>query len=126
KPSLFAPLLPLRGDVFPLADWLAKSGVLQSHERPNRSVTRANARYTKSRRILMAEYFGALILVLMLGIVLTRVFLLRQQVNQAMKLCNLDKTGFFVPPFAFFISMSYWPPRSIGPPSTSNNFSIPR
>jgi len=50
----------------------------------------------------MAKYFGALTLVLALGIVLTRVFLLRQQGIQAMKFGNIDKTDFFIPPFALF------------------------
>jgi protein-S-isoprenylcysteine O-methyltransferase Ste14 len=38
----------------------------------------------------------------MLGIVLTRVFLLRQQGIQAMKFGDIDKTDFFIPPFALF------------------------
>jgi protein-S-isoprenylcysteine O-methyltransferase Ste14 len=50
--------------------------------------------------IRMTRYFGALTLVLMLGIVLTRVFLLRQQGIQAMKFGNIDKTDFFITPFA--------------------------
>ena len=50
----------------------------------------------------MTKYFGALTLVLMLGIVLTRVFLLRQQGIQAMKFGGIDKTDFFIPPFALF------------------------
>ncbi len=50
----------------------------------------------------MTKYFGALTLVLMLGIVLTRVFLLRQQGIQAMKFGDIDKTDFFIPPFALF------------------------
>ena len=50
----------------------------------------------------MPKYFGALTLVLMLGIVLTRVFLLRQQGIRAMKFGNIDKTDFLIPPFAFF------------------------
>ena len=38
----------------------------------------------------------------MLGIVLTRVFLLKQQGIQAMKFGDIDKTDFFIPPFALF------------------------
>ncbi len=38
----------------------------------------------------------------MIGIVLTRVFLLRQQGIEAMKFGQIDKTDFFIPPFAFF------------------------
>lgn len=50
----------------------------------------------------MTKYFGALTLVLMLGIVVTRVLLLRQQGTHAMKFGNIDKTDFFIPPFALF------------------------
>jgi protein-S-isoprenylcysteine O-methyltransferase Ste14 len=51
----------------------------------------------------MTKYFGALTLVLMLGIVLTRVFLLKQQGIQAMKFGDIDKTDFFIPPFALLL-----------------------
>lgn len=50
----------------------------------------------------MPNYFGALTLVLMFGIVLTRVFLLRRQGIAAMKFGQIDKTDFFIPPFALF------------------------
>jgi protein-S-isoprenylcysteine O-methyltransferase Ste14 len=50
----------------------------------------------------MPHYLAALTLVLMLGIVLTRVFLLRRQGIQAMKFGQTDKTDFVIPPFALF------------------------
>ena len=50
----------------------------------------------------MPKYFAALTLVLMVGIVLTRVSLLRRQGIQAMKFGNIDKTDFLIPPFALF------------------------
>lgn len=50
----------------------------------------------------MPNYFGALTLVLMIGTVLTRVFLLRQRGVEAMKFGQIDKTDFFIPPFALF------------------------
>jgi protein-S-isoprenylcysteine O-methyltransferase Ste14 len=50
----------------------------------------------------MPNYFGVLTLVLMIGIVLTRVFLLRQQGAKAMKFGHIDKTDYFIPPFALF------------------------
>ena len=48
------------------------------------------------------KIFWSTNLVLMLGIVLTRVFLLKQQGIQAMKFGDIDKTDFFIPPFALF------------------------
>src|SRR5262245_60248929 len=48
----------------------------------------------------MPRYFAALTLVLMVGIVLTRVFLLRRQGIQAMKFGSIDKSDFLIPPFA--------------------------
>lgn len=50
----------------------------------------------------MPKYLGALTIVLLLGIVLTRVFLLKRQGIKAMKFGNIDKTDFLIPPFAFF------------------------
>lgn len=50
----------------------------------------------------MPNDLGALTLVLMIGIVLTRVFLLRKQGVAAMKFGQIDKTDFLIPPFAFF------------------------
>jgi protein-S-isoprenylcysteine O-methyltransferase Ste14 len=50
----------------------------------------------------MPKYLGALTIVLLLGFVLTRVFLLKRQGIQAMKFASTDKTDFLIPPFAFF------------------------
>lgn len=50
----------------------------------------------------MPSYLGALTLPLMIGIVLTRVVLLRRQGIQAMKFGQIDKTDFVIPPFASF------------------------
>jgi protein-S-isoprenylcysteine O-methyltransferase Ste14 len=50
----------------------------------------------------MPKYFAALTLVLMVGIVLTRVLLLRRQGIKAMKFGSTDKTDFLIPPFALF------------------------
>jgi protein-S-isoprenylcysteine O-methyltransferase Ste14 len=50
----------------------------------------------------MPKYFAALTIVLMLGMVLTRVILLRRKGVKAMKFGEIDKTDFLIPPFAFF------------------------
>jgi protein-S-isoprenylcysteine O-methyltransferase Ste14 len=50
----------------------------------------------------MQRYFAVLTIVLMLGMVLTRVFLLRRQGIEAMHFGKLDKTDFLIPPFALF------------------------
>ena len=50
----------------------------------------------------MPKYLGALTIVLLLVIVLTRVFLLNRQGIRAMNFGNIDKTDFLIPPFALF------------------------
>src|SRR5262249_17459968 len=50
----------------------------------------------------MQKYLGALTIVLLLGMVLTRVFLLKGQGIRAMKFGSTDKTDFLIPPFALF------------------------
>jgi len=50
----------------------------------------------------MPKYLGALTIVLLLAMVLTRVFLLKRQRISAMKFGVIDKTDFLIPPFAFF------------------------
>jgi len=50
----------------------------------------------------MPGYFGALALVLLLGAVLSRVVLLKQKGITTMKFGAIDKTDFFIPPFALF------------------------
>jgi protein-S-isoprenylcysteine O-methyltransferase Ste14 len=50
----------------------------------------------------MQRYFSALTLLLMLGMVLTRVLLLRKRGIAAMKFGQLDRTDFLIPPIALF------------------------
>jgi protein-S-isoprenylcysteine O-methyltransferase Ste14 len=50
----------------------------------------------------MTRYFGAATLVLLVGIVLTRVFMLRRSGIEAMNFGKTDKTDFLIPPFALF------------------------
>ena len=50
----------------------------------------------------MPRYFAVLTILLMLGTVLVRVALLKRQGIEAMKFGKLDKTDFFIPPFALF------------------------
>lgn len=50
----------------------------------------------------MLRWFGALTIVLLLAMVLTRVALLRSRGVAAMKFGELDKTDFLIPPFAIF------------------------
>jgi protein-S-isoprenylcysteine O-methyltransferase Ste14 len=50
----------------------------------------------------MPKYLGALAIVLLLGMVLTRVFLLKRQGIKAMKFGSTDKTDFLIPPFVLF------------------------
>jgi hypothetical protein len=52
---------------------------------------------------VMPNYFGALVLILLIGIVSTRVFLLRQQGVKAMKFGQVDKTDFFHSPIRYFL-----------------------
>jgi protein-S-isoprenylcysteine O-methyltransferase Ste14 len=50
----------------------------------------------------MPGYFAVLTIVLLLGMVLTRVLLMRRQGVDAMQFGKIDKTDFLIPPFAFF------------------------
>jgi len=50
----------------------------------------------------MPKYFAALTIVLMLGMVLTRVLMMRRRGIQAMNFGKIDKTDFLIPPFALF------------------------
>jgi len=50
----------------------------------------------------MPKYLGALTFVVLLGMVLSRVFLLRTRGIRAMKFGAIDKTDFLIPPFALF------------------------
>ncbi len=50
----------------------------------------------------MQGYLAALTIVLLLGMVLTRVYLLRRTGTHAMHFGRIDKTDFLIPPFALF------------------------
>ncbi len=50
----------------------------------------------------MPGYFAALTIVLMLGMVLTRVLLMKRKGIEAMNFGKIDKTDFLIPPFALF------------------------
>jgi protein-S-isoprenylcysteine O-methyltransferase Ste14 len=50
----------------------------------------------------MQRYLAALTIVLLLGTVLTRVFLMRRTGIRAMHFGRIDKTDFLIPPFALF------------------------
>jgi hypothetical protein len=50
----------------------------------------------------MSGYIAALTLVLLFGMVLTRVFLLTRKGIDAMHFGNIDKKDFLIPPFALF------------------------
>src|SRR5689334_1829021 len=50
----------------------------------------------------MPPYIAALTIVLMLGMVLTRVIMLRRRGIEAMNFGKIDKTDFLIPPFALF------------------------
>ncbi len=50
----------------------------------------------------MPRYFAALTIVLMLGMVLTRVLMMRRRGIEAMNFGKIDKTDFLIPPFALF------------------------
>src|ERR1700757_1501795 len=57
---------------------------------------------TRTEETPMPKYLGALTIVLLPGMALTRVFLLKRQGIKAMKFGNIDKMDFLIPPFAFF------------------------
>jgi protein-S-isoprenylcysteine O-methyltransferase Ste14 len=50
----------------------------------------------------MQRYLAALTMVLLLGMVLTRVFLLRRAGTRAMHFGSIDKKDYLIPPFALF------------------------
>jgi protein-S-isoprenylcysteine O-methyltransferase Ste14 len=50
----------------------------------------------------MQKYFGPLTIVLLLGLVGSRVLLLRSRGIQALNFGKIDKKDFLIPPFAFF------------------------
>ena len=50
----------------------------------------------------MARYLGALTIIVLLGLVWTRIYLLRRQGVKAMRFGEIDKSDFLIPPFALF------------------------
>jgi protein-S-isoprenylcysteine O-methyltransferase Ste14 len=50
----------------------------------------------------MPRYFAVLTIVLMLGMVLTRALMLKRRGVEAVNFGKIDKTDFFIPPFALF------------------------
>jgi protein-S-isoprenylcysteine O-methyltransferase Ste14 len=50
----------------------------------------------------MPRYFAALTIVLMLGMLLTRVLMMKRRAIEAMNFGKIDKTDFLIPPFALF------------------------
>ena len=50
----------------------------------------------------MQKYLGVLTIVLLLGMLLTRISTLSRQGIRAMKFGNIDKTDFLIPPFVLF------------------------
>jgi protein-S-isoprenylcysteine O-methyltransferase Ste14 len=50
----------------------------------------------------MPGYFGALTIVLFMGMVISRAMLMRRKGIQAIHFGNLDKTDFLIPPFVLF------------------------
>ena len=52
--------------------------------------------------MIKPNYFGVLTILLMMGIVLTRVVWLKRQGIEALQFGKLDKTDFLIPPFALF------------------------
>jgi len=50
----------------------------------------------------MPHYFAAVTMILLIGMVLTRVSLMKRQGIKAMKFGNIDKKDFLIPPFALF------------------------
>ena len=74
----------------------------------------------------MPKYLGALTIVLLLGMVLTRVFLLKRQGIKAMKFGSTDKTDFLIPPFALFYFYVLFAAAFDWPNVSARAFSIPR
>jgi hypothetical protein len=51
---------------------------------------------------MLPHYFAALTVILLIGMVLTRVLLLNRQGIKAVKFGNIDKNDFLISPFALF------------------------
>jgi len=69
----------------------------------------------EEQRIHMPKYIAVLTIGLMLGMVLTRVLIMKRKGIRAMRFGEIDKTDFVIPPFALFYFYSvfaaafYWP-----------------
>ena len=50
----------------------------------------------------MQGYFGALTIVILIGMVVTRVLLMKRKGLEALQFGKMDKTDFLIPPFALF------------------------
>src|SRR5215218_9828159 len=75
-------------------------------------------RADSERSIPMPNYFAVLTIILMLGLVLTRVFMMKRRGVEAMHFGKTDKTDFLIPPFALlyfylvFAAAFQWPTLS--------------
>jgi protein-S-isoprenylcysteine O-methyltransferase Ste14 len=70
----------------------------------------------------MPKYFAVLTIILMLGMVLTRVLLMRRKGIQAMNFGKIDKTDFLIPPFALFYFYSVFANASDLPAVSTQEF----
>ena len=74
----------------------------------------------------MPQYLAALMVVLLLGTVVSRVLLLRRTGTRAMHFGELDKTDFLIPPVALFYFYTSSPPPSVGRWPAAGGFSSRR
>src|SRR5262245_47234907 len=100
KPTISKPRSRLPR-AFPRRDWAAQSRCVRSHNTGDES-PRWTLRGDDFQAGMTPRYVAVLTIVLMLGLVLTRAIMLRRRGVQAMKFGKIDKTDFFIPPFAFF------------------------
>ena len=69
---------------------------------------------------MVTRYFAVLTVLLMMGMVLTRVFIMKRRGIEAMHFGKIDKTDYFIPPFALFyfyliLAAAFgWPAPSTG------------
>jgi len=70
----------------------------------------------------MPKYLRVLTIVLLLGMVLTRISVLRRQGIKAMKFGKIDKTDFLIPPFALFYFYVLFAEAFHWPTVTTNQF----
>ena len=74
----------------------------------------------------MQGYLAALTIVLLLGMVLTRVVLMSRTGTRALHFGNLDKTDFLIPPFALFYFYTIFAAAFNLPLSAPKNSSSPK